>query len=47
MLIWQEKSFTDRIETIALVNWIFIISFQLVKCNHMKYGEEYQKRIAY
>lgn len=28
---------THRIEAVALINWIFIISFQFVKRNYMEY----------
>lgn len=38
---------TYRIEAVALIDWIFVIRFQFVECDHMKYGEEYQECIRY
>lgn len=39
--------FTYRIEAVALIDWIFVIRFQFVECDHMEYGEKYQECIRY
>lgn len=39
------KRQTYRIQAITLINWIFVIGFQFIKSNHMKYGEKYEKSV--
>lgn len=37
---------THRVQTVALIDGVFVVGFQLVEDNHMKYREEDQHRVA-
>lgn len=36
-----------RVQAIALIYRVLVIGFQLVDCNHMEQGEEYEECVPY